>query len=235
MLARSDSVPLPVPCVSLHGADVVLDCAGALVWPEQRLLVVADLHLEKASAFARRGQMLPPYDTHETLNRLEDLVRRWSPAHLVALGDSLHDRRGAERLDPLALERLRHLQAGRTFVWIAGNHDPDPSPVLGGEWAREWRVGPLVFRHEPRAGDADGEVAGHLHPAARLAVRGQSIRRRCFATDGRRIVLPALGALAGGLNVRNPAVAGLFGGAFEAHMLGRERTFRVAARACLMD
>lgn len=233
MLARSDSVPLSP--FGLNGAEVVLDCDGALVWPEQRLLVVADLHLEKGSSFARRGQMLPPYDTQETLARLEVAVRRWSPATIIALGDSLHDRWGAERLDAGALVRLNLLQAGRTFIWIAGNHDPDPSPRLGGEWAREVRIGPLVFRHEPRVKHEPGEVAGHLHPAARLAVRGQSIRRRCFATDGQRMVLPALGALAGGLNVKNPAVAGLFAGLFEAHMLGRERTFRVEARACLMD
>lgn len=234
MLARSDSVPA-ASSVALNGAEVVLDCAGALVWPDERLVVVADLHLEKGSAFARRGQMLPPYDTPETLSRLEAVVRRWSPATLIALGDSLHDRWGAERLDRTALDRLKRLQAGRSFIWIAGNHDPEPSPLLGGEWAREMRIGPLVFRHEPRATQEPGEVAGHLHPAARLCVRGQSIRRRCFATDGRRMVLPALGALAGGLNVKSPAVAGLFAGLFEAHMLGRERTFRVEARACLGD
>lgn len=233
MLARSDSVPLPT--LGLNGAEMALDSGGALVWPERRLLVVADLHLEKGSAFARRGQMLPPYDTRETLGRLEAVVRRWSPATVIALGDSLHDRWGAERLDAGSLDRLRALQAGRNFIWIAGNHDPEPSALLGGEWAREVRIGPLVFRHEPQVRAEPGEVAGHLHPAARLVVRGQSIRRRCFATDGRRMVLPALGALAGGLNVRSPAVAGLFAGVFEAHMLGRERTFRAEARACLMD
>ncbi|MEP9376862.1 ligase-associated DNA damage response endonuclease PdeM [Aquabacter sp. CN5-332] len=233
MLARSDSVPTaPVP---LHGAEVVLDPLGALVWPAERLLAVADLHLEKGSAYARRGQMLPPYDTADTLAQIEALISRWNPATVIALGDSLHDRWGAERLHPTALGRLNALQSGRDFIWIAGNHDPEPSPLLGGEWAVEARIGALTFRHEPRAEPLDGEVAGHLHPSARLQVRGRTIRRRCFATDGQRMVLPALGAYAGGLNVRHPALAGLFAGRFEAHMLGRERTYRVEVRACLMD
>lgn len=233
MLARTDSVPLPF--LPLCGAAVQLDPRGALVWPDEGLLVVADLHLEKGSAFARRGQMLPPYDTSETLTRLEALAADHRPRVIIALGDSFHDRWGAERLDDAARSRLAALQAGRTFVWIAGNHDPEPAKDLGGEWAREVHVGPLVLRHEPSAEGAAGEVAGHLHPVARITVRGRSIRRRCFATDGARLVLPALGAYAGGLNVRHGAVAGLFAGAFEAHVLGEGRTFKIASHACRMD
>lgn len=233
MLARSDSVPHPI--LALRGAEVLLDPAGGLFWPAEGLLAVADLHLEKGSALARRGRMLPPYDTADTLTQLEAMVTRWRPRTLIALGDSFHDGGGAARLTHEAHGRLRALQAGRSFIWIAGNHDPAPSPLLEGDWAVEARIGPLVFRHEP-SGDADpGEVAGHLHPAARIAVRGRTIRRRCFATDGQRMVLPAIGAYAGGLNVRHPALASLFRGAYEAHMLGRERTYRVTVRACIMD
>lgn len=221
--------------MALHGAEVVLDPAGGLFWPAEGLLAVADLHLEKGSALARRGRMLPPYDTADTLTQLEGMVARWSPRTIIALGDSFHDCGGAERLHPAAHARLRLLQAGRSFIWIAGNHDPKPSPLLAGEWAVEARIGSLVFRHEPAAEGEPGEVAGHLHPAARIAVRGRTIRRRCFATDGRRMVLPAIGAYAGGLNVRHPALAGLFRGPFDAHMLGRERTYRVAVRVCVMD
>jgi len=233
MLACSDSVPLTI--LPLNGAELVLDPAGALVWPEQQVMVVADLHLEKGSFFARRGQMLPPYDTTETLLRLEALAARWQPRTLIALGDSLHDRRAAERLDPSAVLRLKALQSGRTFIWIAGNHDPEPAHDLSGDWAREVGIGPLTFRHEPRARATPGEVAGHLHPAARLAVRGRSLRRRCFATDGTRMVLPALGAFTGGLNVRHGACAGLFAGRFEAHVLGADRTYRFTSDACLAD
>ncbi|WP_127088428.1 ligase-associated DNA damage response endonuclease PdeM [Aquabacter cavernae] len=233
MLARSDSVPGPL--LALNGAEVTLDPFGGLVWPAEHLLVVSDLHLEKGSAYAKRGRMLPPYDTADTLTQLEAMVARWLPRTIIALGDSFHDRDGAGRLSSAALGRLRHLQAGRSFIWIAGNHDPEPSPLLAGEWAVEARIGSLIFRHEPAAHAEPGEVAGHLHPAARIAVRGRTIRRRCFATDGRRIVLPAIGAFAGGLNVRHPALAGLFAGPFDAHMLGRERTYRMAVRTCMAD
>ncbi len=233
MLARVDSASDPL--TALNGCAVWLDPRGALVWPDERLLVVADLHLEKGSAFARRGQMLPPYDTVETLARLEALVHAHQPRTIVSLGDSFHDRWGAERLDDEARRRLAALQAGRSFIWVAGNHDPEPQAGLEGEWVRELSLGPLVFRHEPSEHHTPGEVAGHLHPVARLSVRGRSIRRRCFATDGRRVVLPALGAYAGGLNVRHGALAGLFAGPFEAHMLGEGRTYRIASTACLMD
>ncbi|MGU3497021.1 ligase-associated DNA damage response endonuclease PdeM [Xanthobacteraceae bacterium A53D] len=232
MLARTDSVPDPF--VALHGCAVRLDARGALVWPDEGLLVVADLHLEKGSAFARRGQMLPPYDTAETLGRLEALVADHQPRTIVALGDSFHDRWGAERLSTDARQRLCAMQVGRSFIWIAGNHDPEPQG-LEGEWSRELRIGPLTLRHEPSETPEAGEVAGHLHPVARLVVRGRSIRRRCFATDGRRMVLPALGAYAGGLNVRHSAIGALFSNGFEAHMLGTGRTYRIAANACLAD
>lgn len=233
MLDRTDSPPLPL--VPLHGAMVRLDPRGGMFWPGESLLVVADLHLEKGSAYARRGQMLPPYDTAETLTRLEALVADLRPRVIVALGDSFHDRWGAERLDSDARARLTALQQSRSFIWIAGNHDPEPAKDLGGEWTRELRVGPLVLRHEPCADGAPGEVAGHLHPVARLTVRGRAIRRRCFATDGARLLLPALGAYAGGLNVRDGAVSGLFTGGFEAHLLGEGRTFKIASHACRMD
>lgn len=233
MFACSDSVPL-TPLI-LNGADLRLDPMGALWWPDESVLVVADLHLEKGSAFARRGQMLPPYDTTDTVSRLETLVRRWDPRVVVALGDSLHDSGACARLDPAILDRLRGIQVGRAFIWIAGNHDPEPNPDLGGEWHQVWRAGPLVFRHAPSSTLEHGEVAGHLHPVARLVVRGRGVRRRCFVTDGMRMILPALGAYAGGLNVRDRAFQAVFGAAFEAHLLGADRTYRIAGRACLPD
>ncbi|WP_132030215.1 ligase-associated DNA damage response endonuclease PdeM [Aquabacter spiritensis] len=233
MRAAADSTP--PPAIPLNGAEILLDPLGALVWPAEHLVAMSDLHLEKGSSFARRGQMLPPYDTEDTLARAEQVIARWRPRIVIALGDSLHDRTGAERLQPSAFARLRTIQASRTFIWIAGNHDPDPAPLLGGEWAREVTIGALTFRHEPSRTAQAGEVAGHLHPSARLVVRGRSIRRKCFATDERRMVLPALGAYAGGLNVRHPALSGLFAGAFQAHMLGAARTYRMEARACLSD
>ncbi|WP_420712736.1 ligase-associated DNA damage response endonuclease PdeM [Ancylobacter sp. SL191] len=220
---------------ALADARLVLDCAGALYWPAERMLIAADLHLEKGSSFAARGVPLPPYDTRATLALLGEIVARWNPRRLVLLGDSFHDRRGAERLGLLEREQLADLMRGREVVWVAGNHDPDPMPGLGGTPADELRVGPLSLRHEPSAQPVTGEIAGHLHPVARLVVRGRGLRRRCFASDGARLVMPALGAYAGGLNIRDAAVAGLFAGDFAAHLVGGARIYRFAHHACLPD
>jgi DNA ligase-associated metallophosphoesterase len=221
--------------IDLAGARLVLDPAGALFWPDERILIVADLHLEKGSAFAERGVPLPPYDTRATLTLLATIVARWRPRALIALGDSLHDRRAAHRLGSVEREALAELGRGRDIIWIAGNHDPEPVPQLGGVHADELAIGPLTFRHEPVPGAAAGEVAGHFHPVARIVRRGRGIRRRCFAADATRLVLPALGAYAGGLNVRDPALEALFTGAYAAHLVGGARTYRIAHHACLPD
>ncbi|WP_454918318.1 ligase-associated DNA damage response endonuclease PdeM [Xanthobacter sediminis] len=229
MLARAESAPSAPTLIGLAGTELRLDPWGAALWVEERLLMVADMHLEKGSAYARRGQMLPPFDTRETLGRLELVVARHRPRTLIALGDSLHDRWAGERLDAEARARLRALSSAVDLVWIAGNHDPAPHD-LGGACMETLALGPLRFRHAPEADAAAGEVCGHLHPAARVVVRGRSVRRRCFVTDGARLVLPAFGAFTGGLDVTAPAISGLFAqGAFEAHLLGEGRTFRLPA------
>ena len=218
-------------------AGVVLEAfpEGGLWWADRRLLVVADLHLEKGSSFARHGQMLPPYDTGETLQRLAALVDRLRPATVLALGDSFHDGDGARRLLPRDREHLAVLQRGRDFIWIAGNHVPHPS-VLPGDHAAALTLGPVTFRHEPRAGAAPGEIAGHLHPAARVAGRSGSVRRKCFAGDGHRLILPAFGAYAGGLNVLDRAFAGLFAPAtFRVFVTGRTRLYAVGPGALRGD
>jgi DNA ligase-associated metallophosphoesterase len=211
-------------------AGVVLEAlpAGALWWADERLLVVADLHLEKGSALARRGQLVPPYDTTETLARLGRLIGRYSPRAVISLGDGFHDGGGAAGLSRPDREHLAFLQAGRDWIWIAGNHDPRPQPIAG-DHLPALGVGPLFFRHEPAKGPARGELAGHLHPSARVAGQGRSVRRRCFAADGHRMILPAFGAYAGGLNVLGRAFAGLFAAdTFRAFMLGDARIYAVA-------
>ncbi|MFI5409039.1 ligase-associated DNA damage response endonuclease PdeM [Kaistia sp. UC242_56] len=209
------------PGLSVASVSLIPLVEGALWWPEERTLVVADLHLEKGSSFARRGQMLPPYDTMATLQRLAAILARLSPSRVIALGDSFHDRSAGDRLNAADRASLRAMTAAAEWIWIAGNHDPDPPRGLGGWATSELSIGPLTFRHEPRPGAQPGEIAGHLHPSARLVGRGRSIRRRCFAADGRRLVLPAFGALAGGLNVLDAAFRPLFEGrAFHAWMLG---------------
>jgi uncharacterized protein len=222
--------------ISVAGVTLVADPAGALYWPDERLLVVADLHLEKGSAFAERGVLLPPYDTAATLGWLARLIERYGPHLVIALGDSFHDGGGAARMSEISRAALTAMQHGRDWLWIAGNHDPDPAENIGGRFADAVALGALTFRHEPTATQSDGEIAGHLHPLARVARRGRAVSRRCFASDGKRLVMPAFGAYAGGLNVRDRAIISVFGAlSFTAHMLGAGRLFAVPASHCLAD
>jgi DNA ligase-associated metallophosphoesterase len=219
--------------LTVAGVTILADCAGALYWPEERLLIVADLHLEKGSSYAERGVLLPPYDTAATLARLAHVIARYAPRAVVALGDSFHDGGGPARVLDGDRATLRDLQRGRDWIWIAGNHDPEPSSAVGGSFAATLALGALLFRHEPEANAVEGEIAGHLHPVARVSGRGRTVSRRCFASDGQRMVMPAFGAYAGGLNVRHRAFAAVFGTlAFTAHMLGEGRLYAVAAGRC---
>lgn len=225
-LLRNDAVE---PTLSVAGVALVADPAGALYEPRSGALIVADLHLEKGSSFARRGQFLPPYDTATTLGRLARLVETYRPRAVIALGDSFHDRAAASRLGEADRATIAALQSGRDWIWISGNHDPEPPAGLEGETAAEMTLGALILRHEPVAGAAAGELAGHLHPVAKVAIRGRGLRRRCFATDGARVVLPAFGAYAGGLNVRDRAFDGLFAAnALTAWMLGETGVYAIA-------
>jgi DNA ligase-associated metallophosphoesterase len=215
------------PCggiaMAINGHPVVMRHSGALWLPGERMLIVADLHFEKGSAYAARGQLLPPYDTGETLSRLEAEVASVSPAALVFLGDSFHDGQAEDRLAASYAARIAALASGRSLIWAVGNHDADGPRALPGDLADELTVGTLILRHEPEAGHQPGEVAGHLHPCARLVGRGRAVRRRCFATDGERVILPAFGAYAGGLNLRDRAYAGLFARPPLAVALGKDR------------
>ena len=220
--------------IVLSGIPLLADPRGALFWEEHGLLAVADLHLEKGSSFAARGQLLPPYDTATTLARLSHLAADYAPRCIVALGDSFHDGGGPGRLGGSDRNSLRALQQGRDWIWITGNHDPEPAEGIGGVFHGTLKIGALTFRHEP-IGDA-GEVGGHLHPVARIAHRGRAVSRRCFAADENRLVMPAFGAFAGGLNVRDAAFADLFGTlAFTAYLLGDTRIYSFAAKRCLPD
>jgi DNA ligase-associated metallophosphoesterase len=222
--------------VRVAGITLAADCAGALYWPEEGLLVVADLHLEKGSSFARRGQLLPPYDTTETLARLARLVAHYAPRVVITLGDNFHDGGGHARLSAADRASLTALQRGRDWIWITGNHDPDPAEGIGGSFGATLTFGKLQFRHEPSRDAPEGEIAGHLHPVARIVQRGRAVSRRCFATDGQSLVMPAFGAYTGGLNVRDHAFGAVFGARkFTAHMLGDNRLYAFAASRCLSD
>jgi len=227
------------PCGSLRtriaGAQVMLRPSGAMWLEAERILVVADLHLEKGSSYASRGQMLPPYDTRETLGRLEAEVAALIPAAVILLGDTFHDRKSEGRLAADDAERLRGLSRGRRLIWVIGNHDADGPQALPGETADELTLCGLVLRHEPQDGVQPGEVAGHLHPAARVRAPRGVVRRRCFVTDAERIVLPAFGAYAGGLNVRDRAFSGLFGRTPLAGALGVGRVHAIGWKSLTGD
>jgi uncharacterized protein len=217
--------------LDVASVSLLVDLSGALFWDEQRLLVVSDLHLEKGSSFATRGVLLPPYDTVATLSRLAAVIARHDPRTVIALGDSFHDRNAHERLSLSDRDAVTALQTGRDWIWISGNHDPFLPRDLGGTVADEVAIGPITFRHEPTG--ARGEIAGHLHPKARVTARGRSMERRCFACDGERAVMPAFGAYAGGLSVRDTAFARVFGARhFTAHLLGDNRVHAIAASRC---
>jgi DNA ligase-associated metallophosphoesterase len=219
------------PSLHICDVDLVVDLSGALFWEEERLLVVSDLHLEKGSSFATRGVLLPPYDTAATLSRLGAVIARHDPRTVIALGDSFHDRDAHGRLSAPDRAAIAALQVRRDWIWIAGNHDPALPADLGGAVAGEVAVGPIVFRHEPTG--AIGEIAGHLHPKARVSTRGRSVERRCFAADGERVVMPAFGAYTGGLSIRDIAFAKIFQTlGFVAHVLGDNRLHSIAASRC---
>ena len=220
-----------ISTVSIAGVTMRADLTGALFWEEQRLLVVSDLHLEKGSSFATRGVLLPPYDTAATLSRLTSVITRHNPRMVIALGDSFHDRTAHARLATPDRNAITALQAGRDWIWISGNHDPALPSDLGGMVATEVAIGRIEFRHEPTG--RIGEIAGHLHPKARVPTRGRTMERRCFASDGERAVMPAFGAYAGGLSIRDAAFAKLFGTpGFMAHVLGDTRVHAIAASRC---
>jgi uncharacterized protein len=236
VLAGAAHMPAPRAEITVAGVPLVADLAGALYWPDEGALIVSDLHLEKGSAFAVRGVLMPPYDTAATLEALAGVIARYDARIVIALGDNFHDGGGPARLAGSDRTHLLGLQRGRDWVWIAGNHDPDPREGIGGAFARSLALGPLVFRHEPMLGHGEGEIAGHLHPAARILQRGRTQTRKCFATDGARLVMPAFGAYTGGLNIRDIAFLKIFGAlGFTAHLLGHRRIYTFAAARCLAD
>ncbi len=211
--------------LELAGERLSLLPCGGLWWEAAGVLVVSDLHLEKASSYAARGQMLPPYDTRATLRRLGALLAELRPTTVVSLGDSFHDRRSRTRMADDDVAAVRAMTEAHDWVWIEGNHDPAPPEDLGGRAAFELRMGGLTLRHEPSPG-ARGEIAGHLHPCARVVGRtGRSVRARCFAANGERLVMPAYGALTGGLNVLDAAFAPLFADRMVACVLGRDGVY----------
>ena len=214
------------------GNMLVVEPSGCVIWPEQKLLVVSDLHLEKGSSFAaRKGVFMPPYDTQATLEMLATRILHWQPETVISLGDSFHDEDASLRLPNSYRQNLTQLMQGREWVWICGNHDPSPPENLGGTFAQEVHIGNLHFKHEPELEFRAGEIAGHLHPCAKIRQRGKNVRRRCVAGDGNRLILPAFGAFTGGLNVKDKAYQDLFDWErLTTWMLGRDNVYRISGK-----
>ena len=195
----------------------------ALFWPRHGALIVADLHLEKGSWYAALGQPLPPYDSHDTLDRLARLAADTGARAIWCLGDSFHDRAAADRIVPAVAARLREQAAATRLLWIAGNHDGLSGGAWGGDIADEHVVDGIVFRHQSLAHESRPEVSGHFHPKLRLTVRGRHVSRPCFAGDDQRLILPAFGSLTGGLAATDPVIAENFAGAYRAMLVARGR------------
>ncbi|MES2045679.1 MAG: ligase-associated DNA damage response endonuclease PdeM [Pseudomonadota bacterium] len=199
---------------------------GALFWPARRALLVADLHFEKASWFARFGQMLPPYDSIATLTALAALVDSTGATEIWCLGDSFHDLAGCERLSPHAQQVLRGLTATRRWTWITGNHDNGMVDRCGGEVVAEALVDGMVLRHEAESCETRPELSGHFHPKLRVRVRGRSVSRRCFVATATKLILPAFGALTGGLDAAHPEIVRAVGRDAEALVAVEDRLLR---------
>jgi hypothetical protein len=185
---------------------------GALYWPSQQALLVADLHLEKASWFARLGQFLPPYDSQATLSALAAVVERSGATRLYCLGDSFHDRFGCDRLPASARQMLTTLTSRLDWTWIVGNHDPGFADHCGGRIADEVEIAGIILRHEADRGEPRPEISGHFHPKLRLHLKGRHVSRRCFVKTASKIIMPAFGSLTGGLDAHHPEILDHVGG-----------------------
>lgn len=235
-ISVADEIYAAESAFSLGRLAAICDISGALWLPDERTLLVADLHFEKGASRAARGFMLPPYDTRETLDRLAAVIARRDPARVVALGDSFHDGAGPTRLAARATERtmLADLMRGRDWLWLTGNHDPALPESLGGDVAARAELAGVRLVHEPSC-ETGHEIAGHLHPVAKITGRAGRLRARCFARDATRCIMPAFGAFTGGLNLRDPAFAPYFPDGATAHVIGRTRVYAVGRDRLVAD
>ncbi len=211
---------------SFCGHELVALPQGALFWPARAALLVADLHLEKASWFARGGQMLPPYDSLATLADLNAIVAATGAREIWCLGDSFHDKNGCDRLPARARHTLTGLTAATAWTWIIGNHDPGFADHCGGRIVEEAEVDGLVLRHEADPAEGRPELSGHFHPKLRISHRGRLVSRRCFVATAHKLILPAFGALTGGLDATHPEIVRAVGKPAEALVPVADRLLR---------
>jgi uncharacterized protein len=227
--------------VRLHGETLLLDPSGAIFAPASATVLIADLHFGKSQALAARGLFLPPYDSAETMARLKRVIDRHQPRRVICLGDSFHTDAVQAQLPQSFFDTLAALADGRDWVWITGNHDPGvgqnlPGQNLSGNAVAEMPLGAVTLRHIPQFVAGQPEIAGHLHPGARIVQRGRSLRRRCFAVSDDHIVLPAFGTLTGALNMRDKAFDAFHACRnARAVLLGQDDVFPMSASRCVPD
>lgn len=220
-------------CVEIAGIDLFIHNTGVAYLAEEEALIVADLHLEKGSSYAAKQIFLPPYDTTATLNNLSIAINALEPRKVIALGDSFHDEDGPNRLNDADRSHLNALVHSADWVWISGNHDPILPETLGGTFTDEITLCGLTLRHDPQV-DGTAEIAGHLHPSAKVRGRGRSVRKRCFIANSERMIMPAFGRFTGGLNVTDEAFDDFFPAKdYHAYMMGDDRLYPIAAKSCL--
>lgn len=193
------------------GQELVLLKSNAIYWPRERALLVADLHLEKGSWYAGHGQMLPPYDSRATLEKIADAVKACAARRVITLGDNFHDGAGAHRLDPYAAGMLETLTRTLDWVWVTGNHDEAMERTFGAAMASELELGAIILRHQAKRGESRAEISGHYHPKMRLRVRNRHIARPCGVlsrspTGCDRLIAPAIGAYTGGMDADSPEI-----------------------------
>jgi DNA ligase-associated metallophosphoesterase len=215
--------------IHFRGERLMLDPAGAAFWPAKRILIVADLHFEKSASLAIRGAMGSSHDTKATLERLNHLVRLYRPAKVVILGDNFPDKDAARHLAKDDRGKIEAMAREASFIWVAGNFETSPTG-LPGISVPSYREGPFTFRHHAAAmlGPRELEISGHFHPKASIDARAKRVSRPCFVTDANRLMLPAFGAHAGGLDVRDPSIARLFPRGLRVFLLGQDQLFSFA-------
>ncbi len=233
MTENNDHAPL----IRLGGVDFIPDVSGVLFAPSLSLLIVADLHFEKGSSLARRGRgLLPPYDTIETITRLEKVIKRLNPERVISLGDTWHEPQALARMTIDDVSRLQSLQSDRNWIFISGNHDSHLPTGSAFEVANDVTFTGIDFRHEPSSTGLAPEISGHFHPVVRVKTQGRALRRRCFIANHQRCILPAFGAYTGGLNILDPAFAPFINPSDATiYALGSDRVYRVGRDRIIAD
>ena len=211
---------------SFCGVELCALAEGGLFHPRSRSLLLADLHLEKASSYALRGQMLPPYDSIETLKRVAALVERTGAEAVICLGDSFHDTAGVSRIDGEARALLQALTAQVEWIWVVGNHDRVIADGHGGTSAADLEMDGLILRHEADSRDFRPEISGHYHPKYMVTLRGRRVSRPCFVAGKTKLILPSFGVLTGGMDAADPAIL---------RAVGRDARALIAVRERLLD